>query len=145
MKKWHIEFTEQYQPSPMSFWVHMQVNYSGWYGAKQYEPALPKAIPGKGFPVLYVDVFGVELRFSSSEEVEHFLSIIGLKNMPTSLQLSRLRGPNYGPNSHWLSRLPAKLKPWRRRQRIIPMVERALSEFQAVLRYPLHKGQKTIV
>ena len=132
MKRWRIEFTEKYQPGPMSFWVHLPVDNAVWYGATQYEPPLPQAIPGKGFPVLYVNVFGVELQFASPEEVGHFLTILSQKNMPTSLRLTQQRGADYGPNNHWLSRLPAKLKPWRRRQRFIPIVERALHDFQLV-------------
>lgn len=130
MKKWRIEFTEKYQPGPMSFWVHLPVDNAVWHGATRYEPPLPQAVPGKGFPVLYVDVFGVELQFSSPEEGEHFLAILRQKNLPTSLQLSRLRGANYGPNNHWLSRLPAKLRPWRRRQRFLPIIGRALQDWR---------------
>ena len=61
MKKWRIEFTEEYKPSPLSFWVHKHLDNEVWPHAKQYEPALPTGIPTKGFPRLIVDALGVEL------------------------------------------------------------------------------------
>ena len=101
---------------------------------KAFEPSLPKAIPTKGFPVLFVDAFGTELQFSSVDEVVHFLEVIGQKNMPTSLQLTRRRNEAYGPNKHWLSRLPADLKPWRKRERLLPIINEGLAAFKAVCR-----------
>ncbi len=82
--------------------------------------------------MLVVTVFGIELRFASVEEAEHFLNIIGQKNMPTTLKLSRERTNGYGPNGHWLSRLPAGIKAWSKRQKLIPIVEAALDDFRKV-------------
>lgn len=134
MKKWRIEFTHTYPVTPLSYWVHKQLDHEVWHSASRFEPGLSKAIPCKGFPLLLVNVSGVELRFASIAEVEHFLAVIGQKNMPTPLQLSRQRSASRGPNSHWLSRLPACIKPWSKRVRIIPVVERALFEFSKVVR-----------
>ena len=132
MKKWHIEYNPNYTETPLSFWAHKHVDHEVWCYAKKFEPVLPKAIPCKGFPMLIVNVFGVELEFASVAEVEHFLSVISQKNMPTTQQLSRQRTNNYGPNRHWLSRLPSGIKPWSKRERIIPIVESALNEFKKV-------------
>jgi hypothetical protein len=52
--------------------------------------------------------------------------------MPTSLQLTKQRDAGYGPNGHWLSRLPAKLKPWKNRKKIIPIIEDGLKQFKAI-------------
>jgi len=134
MKKWRIEFTEEYKPSPLSFWVHKHLDNEVWPHAKQYEPALPTGIPTKGFPRLIVDALGVELDFASVEEVEHFLDIVSQKNMPASTQLSQKREVTYGPNGHWLSSLPAKLKPWSKREKYIKTVEGGLGDFK--LLYP---------
>ena len=82
--------------------------------------------------MLIINTLGVELEFASVAEVEHFLSVISQKNMPTTQQLSRQRTKNYGPNRHWLSRLPAAIKPWSKRERIIPVIENALSDFRQV-------------
>ena len=81
---------------------------------------------------IIVLVFGVELHFASVAEVEHFLEIIKLKNMPTTTQLSRKRTESYGPNNHWLSRLPSHLKSWTKREKIIPIVESALLDLKKV-------------
>jgi hypothetical protein len=53
--------------------------------------------------------------------------------MPTSTQLARERNVNYGPNGHWLSRLPAKLKPWSKREKIIPLVKEGLHGLKSAL------------
>ena len=132
MKKWRIEYSAEYKPSPLSFWVHKHLDNDVWRLASKFEPGLPKAIPLKGFPVLWVDAFGVPLWFSSIEEVEHFLEVIGVKNMPTPLHLTKKRNARYGPNGHWLSRLPAQLKPWSKREKLIPIVKEGLSQLKAI-------------
>ena len=132
MKKWQIVYTKEYRPSPLSFWVHKHLDNDLWSLASKFDPSLPKDLPLKGFPVLLVDALGIELRFSSIEEVEHFLEVISMKNMPTPLQLTKQRNAGYGPNGHWLSRLPAKLKPWSKREKIIPIIKCGLSELKAV-------------
>lgn len=135
MKKWRIEYRSKYTETPLSFWVHKHVDHEVWRHANKFDPELPKAIPGKGYPVLIVKVLGVELEFSSVPEVEHFLFVISQKNMPSTRQLSLQRIHNYGPNRHWLSRLPSSIKPWTKRARIIPIVEGALNEFKTVCAY----------
>ncbi len=132
MKKWRIEYRPEYTPSPLSFWVHKHLDAEVWSEATEYEPGLPKGIPCKGFAVLVVNALGVELEFSSVEEAEHFLEVIAQKNMPTSMQLSRQRNVNRGPNGHWSSRLPASLKPWSKRKKIIPVIKDGISELKAV-------------
>ncbi|WP_372368904.1 hypothetical protein [Candidatus Uabimicrobium sp. HlEnr_7] len=123
MKKWSIQFQEKYTGSPLTYWVHKAI------GNSKYEPPLPKPVAGKGFAVLIVEIAEIELFFSSVNEVDHFLEVISQKNMPTSMQLSKIRGASYGPNKHWLSRLPGKIKPWRKRQRLIKILEKARKEF----------------
>ena len=132
MKKWRIEYNSNYTETSLSFWVHKHLDHEVWSYAKKFEPVMPKAIPCKGFPMLILNVLGVELEFASVAEVEHFLSVISQKNMPTTQRLSRQRTNNYGPNRHWLSRLPSDIKPWSKRERIIPIVENALNEFKEV-------------
>lgn len=126
MKKWRIEYREEFEPSPLSFWVHKHLDGDSWPDATKYEPRLPGAVPAKGYPVLIVTFSGVELRFSSLEEVEHFIDVIRQKNMPTSMQLAAKRDTSYGPNGHWLSRLPAKLKSWKNREKVIPVIQEGL-------------------
>jgi hypothetical protein len=132
MKKWRIEYRAKYTETPLSFWVHKHVDHEVWCYANKFEPALPKAIPCRGYPFLIVNALGFELEFASVAEVEHFLDVVSQKNMPTTRQLSRQRTDNYGPNRYWLSRLPSGIKPWSKRERIIPIVEGALNEFKKV-------------
>lgn len=132
MKKWRIEYRPRYTKTPLSFWVHRHLDHDVWHYATQFEPELPKAIPGKGYPLLVVNTLGIELEFASVPEVEHFLEVIGRKNMPTTQRLSMQRSNNYGPNRHWLSRLPSSMKSWSKREKIIPIIESALSEFKEV-------------
>lgn len=130
MKKWRIEFTPQYTETPLSFWVHRNMDHDVWGYAKIFDPTLPKPVPCKGYPLLIVHALGHELKFASVAEVDHFLAVIGQKNLPTSSKLSRQRTPNYGPNRHWLSRLPSAMKPWSKRSQLIPILEAALVEFK---------------
>jgi len=45
------------------------------------------------------------------------------KPLPTSRQLSRKRELPVGPNSHWLSRLPVKLKAPKERAKLVSRLE----------------------
>ncbi|GAA6186874.1 hypothetical protein [Aliiglaciecola sp. NS0011-25] len=130
MNKWRIEYNANYTKTPLSFWEHKDLDHEVRAYAKEFDPKLPRAIPCRGFPMLIVDVLGVQLIFASVAEVEHFLFVIGQKNMPTTQQLSRQRINNYGTNRHWLRRLPSSIKAWSKRKRIIPIVEKGLHEFR---------------
>ena len=132
MKKWRIEYKKKYTPTPLSFWVHRNLDDNIWLKATKFDPPLPKGIPCKGFPMLVVNALGVELEFSSVEEAEHFLEVIRKKNMPNSMQLSNARNTRCGPNSHWLSRLPSSLKSWVKREKIITIIERGINELKSV-------------
>ncbi len=132
MKKWRIVYKPCFTPTPLSFWVHVPLDNAVWIAATKFAPCLPRPIPCKGYPFLVVNALGVELEFASVAEVEHFLAIIKQRNLPTSQQLSRQRTDTLGPNKHWLSRMPAGLKPWIKRKRYIPVVESALVDFKIV-------------
>lgn len=129
MRRWRIEYNPVYTATPLSFWVHSHMDHAVWIESSVFEPRLPEAIPGKGFPMLVVDAFGTELQFASIDEVDHFLDVIRQKNMPSTVALSKARGTIRGPNTHWLSRLPAGLKPWAKREKLISLVERARLDF----------------
>ncbi|WCE31553.1 hypothetical protein [Vibrio sp. SCSIO 43137] len=130
MSKWRIEYHKEFTETPLSYWVHKEQDSDNWWSATQFEPPLPAPVINKGYPRLCINLFGVRVVFSSVNEVEHFLSVISQKNMPTTTQLSRARNSNYGPNGHWLSRLPAKLKPWSRRKKMTSVIEKALQEYR---------------
>ena len=126
MKKWQIVFRPDYYATPMSFWVHIPLDGEVWRDAKQFAPPLPKAVPGKGFPLLLIRFLGVELEFASVEEAEHFWEVIAQKHLRSTRELSRKRTEDYGPNRHWLSRLPSKLKPWKQREKLIPILQEGI-------------------
>ena len=73
----------------------------------------------KGFRVLCVEAGDTVLRFSSEAQLREFIRVLSLKRLPTTRQLSDQRGSGLGPNSHWLSRLPADLKSPRRRALLV--------------------------
>jgi len=77
------------------------------------------AVPHKGFLFLHIDVADVDLQFSSLAQLDHFIEVMETKPLPTCRQLSRKRASLVGPNSHWLSRLPATLKAPRERERLV--------------------------
>ena len=134
MRKWRIEYRPKYQRTPISFWVHRHLDGDVWSRCEKFDPPLPEAIPCKGYPCLVVNALGTELEFASIQEAEHFLEVISRKNLPTTLQLSRQRTETLGPNRHWLSRLPAGLKPWSKRQKIIPIMEAGVRALKDVYR-----------
>ena len=134
MSAWQIEYSTEYQPSPLSYWVHRHIDNEIWSDASLFEPPLPKPIIGKGYPRLRLTFANSDLWFSSPEEVSHFIAVLGQKNMPTSLQLSAKRDTKHGPNSHWLSRLPSKLKPWSKREKITKIAVKALIEYESLYR-----------
>lgn len=69
--------------------------------------------------MLHVDAADVDLQFSSLAQLDHFIQVMAAKPLPTSRQLSRKRELPVGPNSHWLSCLPAKLKSSKARCKLV--------------------------
>jgi hypothetical protein len=88
-----------------------------------HEPPAPSEIPHKGFAVLHVPFAEYDLVFSSPEQLDHFIRVLATTPLPTSRQLSARRSPTSGPNGHWLSRLPARLKAPRARAKLVQAME----------------------
>jgi hypothetical protein len=117
----HFTFEADWRDAPLAFWVHLpKDDLSG-----EYLPPAPKAVLHKGFPVLHLDVAGVDLRFSSMAQLEHFIEVMGATPRPTSRQLSQKRGTTVGPNGHWLSRLPAQIKAPKEREKLLHLLRSA--------------------
>lgn len=112
----HFTFEEDWQNAPLALWVHVPV--AGSKGLL-HEPPAPSEIPHKGFAFLHVPFAEYDLVFSSPEQLDHFIEVLAMTPLPTSRQLSLRRGPTSGPNGHWLSRLPAKLKASRARVKLV--------------------------
>jgi len=117
----------------MSFWVHIEADGRPWCDAEQFSPPIPSPVPGKGFPTFHVEFDGFTFTFASLDELNVCLETLSKKLLPTSTQLSAKRGTSVGPNSHWLSRLPAKVKPWRYREKAVAYLAKAKVEFLAEL------------
>jgi hypothetical protein len=105
-----IEYVEDWRTEPMSYWTHVEQDGRPWLTAEAYSPAAPVRVHGKGFPVLCVEHGATVFRFASEAQIDEFLAIMSSLLLPTTLRLSQLRPGTAGPNSHWLSRLPAVVK-----------------------------------
>lgn len=101
----------------MALWVHRRVG-------DHYEPPAP-ARGWRGYPWYFVRSCGFVFFFSSRAQIEHAIEVLGSKLLPTTLELSRRMGPDWGPNQHWLSRLPGDLKGWKTRRRVVNDLEKS--------------------
>ncbi|NJO92243.1 MAG: hypothetical protein HC831_27190 [Chloroflexia bacterium] len=51
-----------------------------------------------------------------------------MKHLPSTIELSNKRGTGYGPNNHWLSRLPGNIKSFAKREKIVKALVKAKDE-----------------
>jgi hypothetical protein len=107
--------------SPLSLWVHRGVD-AHLYRATVFDPPLPRAVPGKGFPIWVLEHKGREICFVSPEEIAHAVDILGRRILPSPRDLGR---PHQAVNSHWLSRLHSQWKPWKTRQQMVKLLRAA--------------------
>lgn len=108
-------FEPDWRRAPLAFWVHVPVHGS----AVLFEPPAPAPIPHKGYAVLRVEFESHVLLFSAPAQLDHCIEILSMKLLPTTRALSAKRTPSFGPNNHWLSRLPAALKSPRKRAKLV--------------------------
>lgn len=127
MNRYWIEYARDWRLLPMAYWVHIEQDGLPWPTAQRFAPPAPGAVGDKGFAVLCVAIGHEVLRFSSRAQAEEFLRVMAMKPVPTSTRLARLRGPRRGPNTHWLSRLPAALKSPKLRDKTVRAVADALT------------------
>lgn len=119
----HFSFEPDWHRSPLAFWVHVPLPGH----PQQFEPPAPLPIPHRGYACLRVQFGQHDLQFTSPAQLDHFIEVLATRPLPTSRQLSARRGSSYGPNGHWLSRLPAQLKSPRQREQLV----RALRDVRA--------------
>lgn len=115
MPNFHFTLEPDWRTAPLAFWVHVPVGGSD----TECVPSAPVEVLHEGFIVLHVDAIDVDLQFSSLAQLDHFIEVMSAKPLPTSRQLSEKRGLPIGPNGHWLSRLPAKLKAPKERAKLV--------------------------
>ena len=131
MKRHWIEYGENWMASPMSYWVHIEVDDLPWCEAGRFDPPKPRPVAGRGYARFYVEVEDFLFHFASLEELRVCIGTLSERVLPTTLRATRERGQGaIGPNGHWLSRLPARLLGWPRRQRIVKYLESCLLDFE---------------
>lgn len=117
--QFYFTFEKDWRAAPLAFWVHVPVP-----GMETLcNPPAPEKIPHKGYQVLHVEFEAHDLRFGALAQLDHFIEVLACKPLPTSRQLSSRRGVPFGPNSHWLSRLPASLKSPRKREKLVLVLQ----------------------
>ena len=129
--KYCIDYVRSWRAAPMAYWVHIEQDGKPWYEAEVFLPPAPQLIPHKGYRVICLELAGVCLRFTSLTQMEELIRVLSMKTLPTSRRQSEIRGKGYGPNGHWLSRLPSSLKSPRNRSRVVAQVKEVLAELQA--------------
>jgi hypothetical protein len=93
----------------------------------EIEPPLPRPIVGKGYPIYFVTAGRFTFRFSSLHELDKCVETLSQKVLPPTIL--EHQGIQYYANSHWLSRLPGKVKSWRYRQKAIKVLLKARESF----------------
>jgi hypothetical protein len=114
-----IEHTQDWRNEPMAYWVHVERTGTDWRSSESYSPPAPQPEGQFGYPVLCIESQGFVFRFSSKEQLAECIRVLSQKPLPTSRRLSSIRSSGHGPNSHWLSRLPGRVKSPKIRERAV--------------------------
>lgn len=116
-----IEYVHDWRRETMAYWVHVERARPGQNDCPEFDPPAPRSVPHRGYPVLCVESQGMVFRFSSADQLAECVRVLSMKPLPTSSRLAALRagaaGP--GPNGHWLSRLPGRIKAPGKRRRVV--------------------------
>ncbi len=124
MAKYWIEYSDTYTASPLSSWVHRPIDNKVWDQASQFVPELPKKILDKGYPIYKIVHKGYELHFSSKEEIDHCISILSKKILPTTQELASKSWMKGYQHLHWLSKWPGKIKSFKDRETIVKLLKK---------------------
>lgn len=128
MKRWWIEYRERWTRSPMTPWIHRAAHGTPWYEARAYDPPSPGPVGGKGYPLYFVEVDGFTFEFASLYELDACIEVLARKVLPATY-IFEYKGQPFYSNQHWLSRLPAKTKSWRYRERAVRTLTLARTAF----------------
>jgi hypothetical protein len=110
LKRYWFEYASDWRGFPGAYWAHKNKNGAYWVWATEFDPPAPRPVPHKGYLVLCVVLKDFVFRFSSLEQLADCIRVLATNPLPTTRRLSALYGSSHGPNSHWLSRLPAAIK-----------------------------------
>jgi hypothetical protein len=133
-------YEKDWRTAPLAFWVHVPVPGT----AEICEPPAPKQVPHHGYLFLHVEFEEYSLQFSDPAQLDHFIEVLASKPLPTSRQLSSRRGLPVGPNGHWLSRLPAKLKSTRKRSKLVHVLQSVRANLPNPWPKNAHQGRGAI-
>ena len=114
-----ITYVEDWRRTTGAWWAHVRIPD----GDGGCIPAAPKPLPHKGYAILLVQHGMHELEFCSGAHLQHYITVLSKKLLPTTRQLSAHSGA--GPNGHWLSRLPAEWKPYKKRLLLVEKLRQA--------------------
>jgi hypothetical protein len=117
--RYWIEYAEDWRDEPMAYWVHKEKEATTWRDSKEYDPPAPKLEGKKGFRILCVEFSDMVFRFSSRAQIDECVRVLQMKPLISSARLTILRGSKAGPNSNWLSRLPAHVKAPKNRELVV--------------------------
>ena len=130
MKKYEIGYSDSWQSYPMAYWVHIEKDNPLWYAAEEFDPPAPKRDAQGMYKIYKIEIDGFTFIFSSLEQLEYCIKVLSMKLLPTTIALSEKRPGSMGPNSHWLSRLPARVKPWSYRQKAVKYLKKVKEELE---------------
>ncbi|MGC1274822.1 MAG: hypothetical protein WBC44_14035 [Planctomycetaceae bacterium] len=130
MKRQWIEYRDEWSREPMTYWVHREADGKPWYEAEVFDPPRPVPVPGRGWPVYFAEIDGFTFRFASLAEMEVCIETLSRKVLPTTRRLTEERATCYGPNHHWLSRMPKGTKSWSYRQKAVTYLRMAKRQFE---------------
>lgn len=123
MNNIELSYHRDFPRTPMTRWIRHQ--FYGWQprqtkSGQWMRPTwgqTPFSTQRKLWCRLEVHFRGVTLFFTTPLELDHFIAIMQQKHLPSGPSL--VPGRRIGrPNNHWLSRLPAKAKPWKFRKAV---------------------------
>ena len=126
MKKYWVEFKSNWKNTPMAFWVHQAIDENIWYKSEKFDPPAPKPNEEGLYLFGFIEYNGFIFEFSSRAQLDEFIRVLSMKNLPSTIHLSREK--QLGPNRHWLSRLPAKVKSYKFREGLIKYCQKIKDE-----------------
>ena len=119
MAKYWVGYTEKFKQSPVTCWVHKPIDSDGWISATKFEPSLPQKISGKGYPVYKIEYKGYELVFSTKWEIEHCISVLNKRVLPTTYKLAKESWMKGYQHIHWLTKWPSGISKYKDRLAIV--------------------------
>jgi len=130
MKRYHVEYTDQWKWGPMTWWVHAPLDGKPDHESDLREPPMPKPVPGRGFPYYHVEVDGFTFPFASLDEWDVCVSTLSQKHLPSTEREVRARGTIGCPVWNWLDTLPAEVKSWRYREKAVKFLVKRRQELE---------------